>query len=72
MDYNVPVCCGGVMVSPGDVVFGDYDGIVVVPGSMLEQVVEIATDKMMRENHSRTELREGAYLRDVYAKYGVL
>jgi hypothetical protein len=27
---------------------------------------------MMRENHSRTELREGAYLRDVYAKYGVL
>ncbi|MGH9159057.1 MAG: RraA family protein [Vicinamibacteraceae bacterium] len=72
MDYNVPVCCGGVMVSPGDVVFGDYDGIVVVPGSLLEQVVEIATDKMTRENHSRTELRDGAYLRDVYAKYGVL
>ena len=32
--YNVPVECGEVLVHPGDFVFGDFDGVVVIPGSM--------------------------------------
>jgi 4-hydroxy-4-methyl-2-oxoglutarate aldolase len=32
----------------------------------------LATDKVARENTTRDELMQGAYLRDVYAKYGVL
>lgn len=70
--YNVPVECGGVLVSPGDLVFADLDGIITIPAAMVNEVVQLATDKALRENHSRDELRNGAYLRSVYDKYGVL
>ncbi len=72
LDYNVPVDCAGVLVNPGDLVVADYDGVVVVPAEVVKEVVRMATDKVTRENHSREELKQGAYLRDVYARYGVL
>ena len=72
MEYNVPVECGGVVVAPRDLVFADYDGIVVVPDAVVPDVLRLATEKASRENHTRAELKEGAYLRDVYKKYGVL
>ncbi|MCW5983365.1 MAG: RraA family protein [Bryobacteraceae bacterium] len=70
--YNVPVECGGVTVHPGDLVFADYDGVVVVPVAVLEETLRRATEKVSQENHSRAELMDGASLRDVYRKYGVL
>jgi len=72
VDYNVPVDCAGVLVSPGDLVFADYDGVVVIPAAAVSQTVRLATDKVTRENHTRAELLNGALLRDVYNKYGVL
>jgi 4-hydroxy-4-methyl-2-oxoglutarate aldolase len=70
--YNVPVECGEVLVHPGDLVFGDYDGVIVIPKDYIKQVVEMATDKVKREDGSRAELMAGGYLRDVFRKYGVL
>ena len=70
--YNVPVECGEVLVHPGDFIFADRDGIVAVPRAMVRQTIDLAADKVRRENHSRAELMQGAYLRDVFAKYGVL
>ncbi len=72
VSYNQPVECGDVAVNPGDLVFADHDGIVVVPRSVAEEVIRRATEKVARENHTREELAQGAYLRDVYRKYGVL
>lgn len=72
VDYNVPVDCGGVLVTPGDLVFADYDGVVVIPAEILPEAIRLAADRVRRENHTRDELRQGAYLRDVYDKYGVL
>lgn len=69
---DVPIVCDGVKVSPGDLVFGDADGLVVVPRSIEAEVLHIAFDKINGEDHSLKELEEGSYLRDVYAKYGVL
>jgi regulator of RNase E activity RraA len=70
--YNVPVECGEVMVHPGDFVFADFDGVVVAPKEIVRKAVEMAADKVNRENNSRAELMRGAYLRDVFAKYQVL
>lgn len=70
--YNVPVECGDVLVHPGDFVFGDPDGVIVIPGAMVKEVLALAHEKVTRENHSRAELEKGNYLRDVFNKYGVL
>ena len=72
IDCNVRVDCGGVLVSPGDLVFADYDGVMIIPAEVLPDVIRLATEKVTRENHTRDELLKGAYLRDVYEKYGVL
>jgi len=72
IDYNVPVECAGVMVAPGDLIFADYDGVVAIPAAAVADTIRMATEKVSRENSSRKELMNGAYLRDVYNKYGVL
>lgn len=41
-DVNVPIQCGGVVISPGDLVLADNDGVLVVPHSHAEQLIEIA------------------------------
>jgi regulator of RNase E activity RraA len=72
IDYNVPILCGDVMVSPGDIVFADVDGVVVIPRAQLAPTVETALAKVESENNSRAMLEEGYLLRDVYDRYGVL
>ena len=71
-DYNLPVECGGVLVSPGDLVVTDADGVIVVPETAIEDTIRRALERVNLENRTRDELRQGAYLRDVYEKYGVL
>ena len=70
--YNVPIECGGVTVNPGDIVFGDADGVVIIPQSIEKTVVESALEKVRGENRTRDALREGVMLREVYDKYGIL
>ena len=70
--YNVPVECGEVQVNPGDFVFADLDGVAVIPKANVKEVLQPALNKASRENSSRAELMNGAFLRDVYSKYGVL
>lgn len=72
VDYNVPVECGGVTVNHGDLVFADYDGVVVIPQDLAGETLRLAEEKAGLENHARAELMEGSYLRDIYKKYGVL
>ncbi len=72
MAMDVPVMCGGVLIDPGDFIFGDADGVVVIPGAIAEKVVEAALAKITSENNTRSELEQGLLLGDVYRKYGVL
>lgn len=70
--YNEPIECGGVKVNPGDIVFGDYDGVVVIPKEVENRVIDTALEKVSGEDRTRDELREGSTLRVVYDKYGIL
>ncbi len=72
MDMDVTVHCGGVETGPGDYVFGDVDGVVIIPGDVAEEVLHRALDKVTAENRTREELLQGSLLRDVYERYGVL
>lgn len=72
VDYDCDVVCGGVKVHPGDVVFGDCDGVCVIPNAYFERVFDMALEKVAKEDSTRRELLEGKLLREVYEKYGVL
>jgi 4-hydroxy-4-methyl-2-oxoglutarate aldolase len=72
MAYDVPVKCGEVLVNPGELVFADFDGVVVVPGEVEAEVLRLAEEKVGKENASRRELLNGRTLRDVYNQYRVL
>ena len=72
MAYDVPVRCGEVLVHPGELIFADFDGVVVVPREAEEEALRRAAEKVGKESASRAELLKGKKLRDVYDKYGVL
>ncbi len=72
MAYDVPVKCGEVLVRPGELVFAYFDGVVVVPREVEDEVLRLAEEKVGKENDSRRELLKGRTLRDVYNQYGVL
>lgn len=69
---DVPVECAGVTVNPGDLVFGDADGVVVVPQHVLSQTLALAFQKVEGEDRTRDELRAGASLAEVFARHGIL
>jgi 4-hydroxy-4-methyl-2-oxoglutarate aldolase len=69
---DVPIECGGVPVAPGDWIFGDADGVVVIPSGLCERAVERALEKVVAENTVRAELAAGEPLATVFARHGIL
>jgi regulator of RNase E activity RraA len=72
MALDIPIECGGVYVVPGDLVVGDVDGLVVIPQSVEEKVLEIAFKKVSGESNTLKDLQRGDKLADVFARYGIL
>jgi regulator of RNase E activity RraA len=72
VDIDVPIECAGVRIEAGDLVFGDVDGVVVVPRRVEDEVLARAFTKVASENTTRDELLQGAKLKDVFDRYGVL
>jgi regulator of RNase E activity RraA len=72
MSMDVPVTCGGARIEPGDLIFGDVDGVIAIPLAVAEKAIDTALDKVESENRTREELLQGSLLGDVYKKYGVL
>ena len=69
---DVPVECGGVMVSPGDWIFGDVDGVCVIPAAIAEKVIDLSLKKVSQETTVRDELAAGEALASVFARHGIL
>ena len=63
---NVMIQCGGVLVVPGDVVFGDDDGVVVIPQDLVEIVTQKGIAKEQIEVYSRKLLAAGHPLSEAY------
>ena len=69
---QTPILCGGVTVKPGDIIFGDYDGIVVIPSAIAEEVIEKSFEKVNSENVVRDAILGGMSATEVYEKYHIL
>lgn len=72
MAIDVPIECAGVPVRSGDLVFGDADGVVVVPQDLEAEVLDLAFAKVEGERDSLRDLRAGQSLGHVFARYGIL
>lgn len=72
MAYDVPIRCGDVLVYPGELIFADFDGIVVVPKAIEDDVLSKAYQYVTKENQSRVDILKGDSLRTVYDRHGVL
>ncbi len=63
---NVPIICGSVSVKPGDIIFGDCDGVVVVPQEREDEVFVKALAKFEKEIWIREQLLNGVSTMEVY------
>ena len=75
-EVNFPVSCGGVVVCPGDLIFGDDDGVVVIPKDDIEEAIAGADKKLAAEAVRRQQIAEGMYVKkgldDVMKVKGVI
>ena len=62
---NCPVCCGDQAVSPGDIILGDEDGVVVVPARKLEEVLKTAETIEEKESVIKQRIMAGETIYDI-------
>ena len=72
LELEVPIRCGGVLVRPGDYIFGDIDGVCAIPKDALEETLERAMEKVLKERDARKLLEEGWTVKDIFKKFGIL
>jgi len=71
-DFRIPIEIGGVLIRPGDILFGDIDGVVVIPSEVETETFSLALEKMRGERSVRRELEEGSSAVAVFKRHGIM
>ncbi|MEA5015267.1 MAG: RraA family protein [Candidatus Limiplasma sp.] len=71
-DYRCPIEVGEVWVKPGDMIFGDVDGVLVIPRDIMGEVIEKALEKARGEKLVRKSIEDGMTATEAFAKFGIL
>ena len=71
-DFRIPVEIGSVRVRPGDILFGDIDGVLVVPVEAESEAFTRALEKVRGEKLVRKAIEEGSSAVEAFAKYGIM
>ena len=71
-DFRCAIEAGGVWIEPGDLVFGDLDGVVVVPRRLETEVITKSLEKARREKVVRKAIEEGMLATDAFKTFGIL
>ena len=67
-EMNVPVCCGGQVVMPGDIIVGDHDGIVVIPQKDAEELLQAVRNNLAHEQTEMKKMKSGIYTMQEHQK----
>jgi regulator of RNase E activity RraA len=71
-DYRCAIEIGGVWIEPGDLVFGDLDGVVIIPRALEDEVLTRALEKARGEKTVRRAIEAGMTATEAFAKFGIL
>jgi len=71
-EWDVPVEVHDVTISPGDVIFADYQSIAVIDPDIVEEVIERGEEELETENKVRRDLRNGDSVTEVWERYETL
>ena len=72
INYRVPIKMGNVVIQPGDIVFGDMDGVLIVPKEKEDEIIEKAYEKAMGEKTVFKAIQSGLSASESFAKYGIM
>lgn len=72
VDWRVPIEFGGVRVRPGDIVFGDRDGVLVIPRAAEDEALRLAWEKVHTESRVRIAIENGMSTVEAFRTFGVM
>jgi regulator of RNase E activity RraA len=73
IDFRCPIqFANGVLVNPGDIVFGDVDGVVIIPREQEDAIVQSALDKVRGENRVRSAIEAGMSTVEAFRTFGIM
>jgi len=72
VDFRVPLEIGGVKIRPGDIVFGDIDGVCIIPKHAEDEVFSRSLEKARGEKLVRKAIEAGMSASDAFEKYGIM
>jgi len=72
VDFRVGIEIEGVAIAPGDIVFGDVDGVLIIPRDAAREAISKALEKVSQESSVRTAIMSGMSTVDAFEKFGVM
>jgi regulator of RNase E activity RraA len=72
VDFRIPIEIGAARVNPGDILYGDIDGVCVVPRAVEEEVFTKALEKARGEKLVRKAIESGMSSVEAFEKYGIM
>jgi len=72
IDYRIPIEIGGVRINPGDIIFGDLDGVIVVPRDIEVEILMQALEKGRAEKKVRNAILQGMSTVEAFEVFGIM
>ncbi len=72
IDFRIPLEINGVWIDPGNIVFGDMDGVCIIPKKIEKEVIKAALEKAKGERIVQKAIKQGMTACEAFAKYGIM
>ena len=72
LDFRVPLEIEGVRINPGDIIFGDIDGVIVIPQEAEEEAFTKAVEKARGEKLVQKAIQDGMSACEAFATFGIM